>query len=175
MGIGLSDSIHKEELSICYTHTLAAWRGINFEQRRIDNDSIDFELIYRGKKCEWAYSSPSLWIQLKATTVAKFDNNGNLKFRIDKKNYDDLRSKTQTPRILVILCLPKSKNYVEYHPAHLTIHGKAFWVSLLGEPPLRKSQHSITVTIPENNIITENTFIKMLENTANDRSLDEGL
>jgi hypothetical protein len=173
MNVGLSDSIQKEELSICYTHTLSAWRCINFEQHRIDNDSIDIELIYRGKKNGWDYSSPSLWIQLKSTSVAKFNRDGNLRFKINKKNYNDLRKQSQTPRILVVLCL--QKHYVECNNSQLIINGNAYWISLLGRPPLSISQNSITINIPKTNIITDNTFVKMLENTACSRPLAEGL
>jgi hypothetical protein len=175
MAVGLTKNLIKEELSMCYSHALASSCGLNFERPRIDNDSVDAELVYRGKKDKWIFSSPRIFIQFKATSSPRVDKDGNLKFTLGKKNYDDLRLRSQIYRVLVVCCLPNNTKYVEHHPTHVHLKGKSFWFSLLGLPSLRQSQKNIFIKIPKTNIIDEKTFLKMLENSACDRPLSEGL
>lgn len=175
MTVGLSENVKKEELSMCYSHALASCCGLNFEKPRIDNDSVDVELVLRGMKTHWIYSSPRLFIQFKATSSALFDKDGNLKFKINKKNYDDLRRPSQVHRILVVFCLPRDKKSVEYFTTHVLLNGFSFWLSLHGMPQLKQRQQNITLTIPKSNVISDNTFIKMLENSACNLPLEEGL
>ena len=154
MTVGLTKNLIKEELSMCYSHALASSCGLNFEKPRIDNDSVDAELVYRGKKDNWIFSSPRLFIQFKATSSPKLDKNGDLKFTLSRKNYDDLRLRSQNYRILVLCCLPNNGKYVEHHPAHVHIKGASFWLSLLEMPALKRSQKNVVVTIPKNNLVS---------------------
>jgi len=140
MSVGLTENIKKEELSMCYSHALAAWGGLNFEKPRIDNDSVDAELVLRGMKDNWKFSSPRLFIQFKATASADFDSKGNLKFVLSKKNYDDLRNPSQVPRILVIFCIPRGVNTVEHHGTKTSINGTCYWASLEGMPQIKNTK-----------------------------------
>jgi hypothetical protein len=51
---------------------------------------------------------PNLHVQLKSTINLR-KTGSVLKFQLQKKNYDALRARTQVPRILVVLDLPKSE------------------------------------------------------------------
>ncbi len=67
----------------------------------LDRDSVDLRIQASGPQ------RPALELQLKATVDLGPPQTGELRFRLSIKNYDDLRTATQTPRLLVVLELPK--------------------------------------------------------------------
>lgn len=90
---------------------------------------------------------PTIGTQLKATGSLVSPDNGNWRFPLKLKNYDDLRVPTQTPRILVLLILPENEtNWLSLSPDQLIIRRAAYWVSLLGLPE-SNNETSVTVSI----------------------------
>jgi len=172
---GLHPEHIKEEVSICYAHALAAQSGINFEPPRRDNDSVDVRLSYAGRRDGWVISSPSIEIQLKATTCPKYNKDGDLKYKLPIKNFRDLSCITQAPRLLLVLVLQKNADYVQLFSDGLSINGIAYWASLAGVTTQSKSKTVIPVLLSHNNVLTVSTFVRMFDNVGRDIHILSGL
>lgn len=90
-----------EEFSRAYVLAVAAAAGFAFQLRSQDQDSIDLTLLADSGR------RPSLDIQLKSTGT-KLPAGATFPFELSRKNYDDLRAVTITPRILVVVALPRA-------------------------------------------------------------------
>jgi Domain of unknown function (DUF4365) len=141
----LTDTDSESALSIAYVHAVAASAGYNCgEPGGPDRDSIDIQIAAGGGM------RPKLDIQLKATTRLK-KTATNYSFALKKKNYDDLRVETQTPRILVVLDLPAEPDkWLQIADNRLSISRYAYWVSLSGKPD-SDNEKTITISIPQEN------------------------
>ena len=99
-----------EQLSRAYVAAIAAHAGYVTATNDLDRDSIDVT-IRAGDLMR-----PAIDIQLKATgripaKAAAFS------FPLSIKNYNDLRIRTQTPRILVVLAMPQPQCPAAYSEA----------------------------------------------------------
>ncbi len=102
MAEGLTtEADEKERLSPVYIHALAARAGFLTSEPKPDRDSVDLRIQAGG-----AYR-PAIDLQLRATSSLGAPRGGALPFLLSIKNYDELRIETQTPRLLVVLELPK--------------------------------------------------------------------
>ena len=90
-----------------------------------DRDSVDLRVQAGGPR------RPALDLQLKATTSLDQPSDGFLRFRLNIKNYDDLRVATQTPRLLVVLELPRNQSqWMTVTSEELVLRRRAYWLSL---------------------------------------------
>lgn len=100
----LSGDDVESALSIAYVQAIAAQAGYTCgEPPGPDRDSIDLQIAAGGTM------RPKLDLQLKAS-INLVRQETEFRFRLKLKNYNDLRVETQTPRILVVLDLPKDQN-----------------------------------------------------------------
>ena len=123
----LTKNDQKERLSVVYANALAAYAGyVAYEPSGPDRDSVDLGIRAGGQQ------RPGLDVQLKATSnLTTPQAGGDKSFRLSKKNYDDLRAQTQTPRLLVVLELPKHKtHWLTVTTEELTLRHRAYWLSL---------------------------------------------
>jgi Domain of unknown function (DUF4365) len=153
----LTDTDSESALSIAYVYAVAAGAGYNCgEPAGPDRDSIDIQIAAGGGM------RPKLDIQLKATTKLK-KTSSNYSFPLKKKNYDDLRVETQTPRILVILDLPiEHEKWLQIGDDKLTISRYAYWVSLSGKPD-SDNETSVTISIPVSNRFDVESLKRLME------------
>ena len=90
-----------ELLSLAYIRAVAAKTGYDVTRPELDIDSVDGTIVSSyGRR-------PRIDFQAKATyqNVARSDS---IHFPLPVKNYDDLRSDTRTPRILIVLLMPRN-------------------------------------------------------------------
>ncbi len=105
---------------------------------------------------------PQVHVQLKATINLKLQN-GNCKFPLPIKNYDDLRIETQAPRILVVLAMPRREpQWLNVNQKRMILRRTAYWLSLRGQPEVDNTA-SVTVTIPEQNHFTVDALRALME------------
>jgi hypothetical protein len=117
-----------EALSRAYVAAIAAKAGYAMSSPDFDRDSIDVMVFAKGAM------RPQIGIQLKATTTVSPDATG-FSFPLPIKTYNDLRIRTQIPRILVVLALPDdSSEWLEHQAYHLLMRRCAYWTSILGSP-----------------------------------------
>lgn len=130
----------QSELSYAYLHAVAAHAKVMCEcaGRHEDNAGVDARLIAKGDFPGSYVTEVDVKVQLKATTQEPAVVNGHLSYQLRGiSRYDALRSDTTaTPRILVVLFLPKDPDqWLRHSEDALTLQRCAYWVSLKGAPP----------------------------------------
>ncbi len=106
---------------------------------------------------------PALDLQLKASVnLAKLDD-GFVRHKLKRHNYDLLRIETQTPRLLVVLDLPADRDrWVTVTEERLILRNRAYWLSLKGFPETA-NEVSITVKIPEANLFNVDSMRRLMD------------
>ena len=100
----------------------------------MDRDGIDLRIQAGGTM------RPALELQLKATVNLGEARDGCFHFRLKIRNYDLLRIETQTPRLLVVLDLPKcEEQWVTITEDELVMRRRAYWLNLRGFEEKEKS------------------------------------
>lgn len=153
----LASTDQEEAASRAYVQALAAKTGYVTADFDFDRDGIDLQVNAGGAM------RPAIGIQLKGTINLGKATGGYFKFPLKVRNYKLLRIPTQVPRVLVVLSLPKaSEKWIELTPEALSIRTCAYWVSLLGQPDTN-SKETVTIAIPEANLLNEQALIGLLE------------
>ncbi len=148
----------KERLSLIYVKALAARAGFLTSVPEPDRDSVDLRIQAGGTR------RPALDLQLKATGGFDSSRNGHLPFRLSLKNYGDLRIETQTPRLLVVLELPREEEqWLTVTTEKLVLRRRAYWLSLQRDHRDITDQQTVTVHIPEQNIFDVKTLRNLME------------
>jgi len=147
----------KSALSIAYVQAIAAEAGYTCRGTAdFDRDSCDV-LVEAGGSMR-----PKLDLQLKAS-IRLSAVNGNFAYPLKLKNYNDLRIPTQTPRLLVVLDLPKKRDqWLAVNVKQLVLRRAAYWVSLFGMPETT-NETSVTVQIPATNILDVPALVRLME------------
>ena len=71
---------------------------------------------------------------------------------MNRRNYDLLRDPTQTPRVLVVLDLPRDDDqWIKVTTDELILRRCAYWLSLVRAPET-DNRSSVTVRIPMENV-----------------------
>lgn len=137
----LSPQDQQEALSQAYVQAVAGKAGYTISVPNFDRDSIDVTIGAGGRM------RPRLDLQLKATINLTLKD-GSYSFPLSKKNYDDLRAQIRTPRILVVLDMPRNeREWIEISPQQLILRRAAYWKSLHGLPDSENTS-TVTVKIP---------------------------
>ena len=141
----LSMPDQEEALSRVYAHAVAARAGYTTAQYDFDRDGIDFRIQAGGGM------RPALELQLKATINLEDAEDGHVRFALNRRNYDLLIADTQTPRMLMVLDLPRDEgDWMSISSEALILRRRAYWLNLKGSPE-SSNLHSVTVHIPETN------------------------
>jgi len=154
----LSEGDQKERLSLVYAKALAARAGFVTYEPDLDRDSVDLRIQADGPQ------RPALDLQLKATANISEPRKDLIPYRLSNKNYEDLRAETQTPRLLVVLELPKDKTrWMTVTSEKLILRRRAYWLSLQMGHHDMPGQKSVTVHIPEANIFDVHALRTLME------------
>ncbi len=152
----LTTADQKEALSIVYVKALAVRAGYVTAQLDFDRDGIDMEIHAGGQM------RPAIGIQLKATTNLGNAENGCFTFPLKVRNYESLRIETQTPRLLVVLDLPKDENqWMTVNVDELVLRRCVYWINLRGYGETT-NQYSVTVKIPEENVLNVESLCTLM-------------
>jgi Domain of unknown function (DUF4365) len=121
----------KEQFSDAYVKAVAAVAGYAWYKPSVDDDSIDLGLAMRGGAGK--IHSPRLEIQLKCHAAAT-PTEDEFSFRLNLKNYDDLRNpRAQIRRILVVVLVPDDlEDYLDETESQLSLRRCAYWLNLAG-------------------------------------------
>ena len=102
-----------------------------------DRDSIDLRIDAGGNM------RPKLDIQLKATGPLLWSKD-TAPFRLECKNYDDLRLLRTVPALLVVLEMPDEEaDWVACGPDELALRRRAWWLSLAGCPDVEQKTRTV--------------------------------
>jgi len=159
----LSASDQKEALSRVYVRAVAARAGYVTTDRDFDRDGIDLGIEAGGNM------RPKLDVQMKATENLGAPKGEHFHFPLKAGNYDKLRIDTQTPRILVVLDLPKdSSRWMTVTEESLVLRRRAFWLNLRGCDE-KSNQSSVTVQIPRGNLFNVDSLHRLMQQSRNGR------
>ena len=141
-GAILTDNDRKAELSFAYVAALAAHAGYTCQRGPLpDVASVD-ATIRSGDATGTQFD-----VQLKATSAPSRGTDG-LRFRLSRKNYNDLVADRMTPLLLIVLELPPADaDWLECTVEHLTMRRCGWWASLSGRAPT--DGETTTIVIPE--------------------------
>lgn len=153
----LYDGDVESALSIAYVHAIAAQSGYACgEPPGPDRDSVDLQIAAGGAM------RPKLDLQLKAS-ICLVDAGENFSYKLKIKNYNDLRIETQTPRLLVVLDLPRDREeWLRVSVEELIIRRAAYWGSLRGKPSVDNAA-SVTIAMPKRNVFDVDALRTLME------------
>lgn len=138
----------EEALSRAYAYAVAARAGYVTSTPDPDRDGVDLRIQAGGAM------RPALELQLKATINLGQPHEGYFHFPLKRRNYDLLRLPTQTPRLLVVLDLPRDEQrWMTVTADELILRRSAYWLNLKGCEE-SDNQSSVTVRIPTGNLFT---------------------
>lgn len=168
----ITDDQVKEQLSIAYVNAVAAMCNYGCEFTRVDIDSVDATITCNGHLAhDSTIRSPYLHLQLKATENLQLNGNSDFPFFLKKKNYDDLRARTLTPRLLVVLNLPTGKtNWLTHSINDLILRNCAYWVNLFGQPDVTNTTGA-TVYLPSVNHFSPAALQDLMLKVSREQSL----
>ena len=141
----LASTDREEALSRAYIQAVAAGAGYVVAGLDFDRDGVDCEIKAGGAM------RPSIAIQLKATINLGEPVDGEYRYPLRRRNYDLLRESTQTPRLLVVLALPRNEqDWLRVSANELVMKHCAYWTSLANAPETDNTQ-TVTVSLPQQN------------------------
>ena len=153
----------EEALSCVYVHAVAARAGYTIATPQQDRDGVDLCIQAVGDM------RPALDVQLKATVNLKRGSDGRVRFPLKRRNYDLLRIETQTPRLLVVLDLPKDEDrWMTVTADELVLRHRAYWSSLRGCGDTA-NRTSVTVAIPEDHLFDVESLRSLMEQSRGGR------
>lgn len=168
----LTENKIKEEISLAYVLAVAATKGFATEITRVDSDSIDATIRYNGyldPDLSTLYS-PEIKLQLKATSSPKLKDS-NVIFQLPLKNYNDLRARSGTPRLLVVLCLTEDKDgWLKHSSDELVLKKCAYFINLKDYPET-ENETSVTVKIPLANLFSPELVYELMLKTSKEEEL----
>ena len=153
----------EEAMSRAYALAIAAGAGYVTADYSLDRDGVDLRVQAGG------LMRPALDLQLKATINLGMANDGLYRFPLAIRNYNLLRIETQTPRLLVVLDLPREPDqWMVVTADELVLRRRAYWLNLRGyrETP---NQESVTVSIPTGNVFNVANLHSLMEQSRTGR------
>jgi hypothetical protein len=165
----------ESELSYAYLHAVACKAGFACEVkgRHHDNRGVDAEITGWGLNTCTPRTEASIKVQLKATIAQQAETESHLSyFLAEVKRYDDLRAEDlQTPRILVVLFLPKeAADWLAVTSEKLLMKKSAYWVSLVGAAA-SSNKSGQTIYLPKTQLFTPESLTDLLTRVARKETL----
>ena len=148
----------KSRLSIACIEAVSSQAGYQIVEIKVDNDSIDGTFYGDfGLK-------PRIEFQAKATARDLVKSDGRIHYPLPKKNYDDLRVESITPRILIIMLMPDDPDdWIEQTDEAFCVRHGVYWTSILGAPDSANTD-SVTVYVPMENVFDSEHLDRMMQN-----------
>lgn len=156
----------EDALAQVYIAALAAKAGYLIVRRDFDRDSVDITVEAGG------HMRPKLDVQLKATInlVEVGEARDTFSYHCSRRNYELLRLATQTPRILVVMRLPKEpRDWLSINPHELIMRHCAYWVSLLNAPEIDEGKQGKSVHLPKANRLDDEALRMLMEQSRSGR------
>ena len=156
----------EELLSKVYAHAVAARAGYVTGFYELDRDGIDLRIQAGGNM------RPALEFQLKATiNLGEPRPDGCFRFPLNSRNYNLLCTPTQTPRLLVVLDLPKEQEqWMTLTADELVLRRRSYWLNLRGCEETTNTSN-VTVRIPATNVFDVVNLRDLMEQSRNGRIL----
>lgn len=154
----MTENLQKEQLSRAYLRTIASLAGFSLSLPEVDQDSVDIQVM---SAADFHPTAPRLDMQLKASTDLTVIRSDTIRWRLSRKNYDELRRATLVPRVLVVMLLPTDTDqwFAQSHD-ELSLRSAAYWLSLRGMPFI--DQATMTVSVPMSQLLTPQALQRLM-------------
>lgn len=150
-------------MSMAYVLAVAARAGYTTAERDLDRDGVDLSIQAGGSM------RPALDLQLKATINLGAPRDGAFHFPLRSQNHNLLCIPAQTPRLLVVLDLPRDEGqWMTVTREELTLRRCAYWANLYGRDETPNVE-SVTVPIPERNLFDVPALQSLMEQSRSGR------
>jgi hypothetical protein len=169
----LDDNVIKEALSFSYVRTISYYAGYSAGKPEydygIDLTIKDIEKRPSGRTFE---SGIRLDAQLKSTVTFQ-ETASEIIYDLRNKNYNDLIiTSSATPRILVLLCLPREKGeWVKQDVDSLIMKKCAFWKYLGGLPSVPDTESTTTINISKLNVFSVEHLKRIMDAIKDGRDI----
>jgi Domain of unknown function (DUF4365) len=138
-----------------YVNAIATMAGYTISKYNLDKDGVDVTISAGGDV------RPKIDIQCKGTFNLSWKND-EASFPLPIRNYNLLRLPVQTPRLLVVLDLPKnSQDWMSIGPTELIMRKCAHWLSLRDAPECMNAVSKTILLSAKNRFDTEALKILM--------------
>lgn len=122
-------------LGVLYLQACALQHGFGWCCPEADQDLDSIDLEVRGRKAisdESEFDSYALAFQVKCTTAElSATPAGKLKYKLKRKNWNDLLGRSTHPRLLLVV-VGLEDDRLQWSAQGFTLNAKAFWASLKG-------------------------------------------
>lgn len=154
----LTQTDREEALSRVYARAVAAAAGYAISEYDFDRDGIDLSIHAGGRM------RPTIESAGKGNCQPQSTNWRVLSVSSERSQlYNLLRIPTYTPRLLVVLDLPKVEDrWITITSDELILRRSAYWLNLNGCEET-DNQASVTVMIPENNLFDLDGLRSLME------------
>lgn len=159
----ITEQHRKEDLGQAYVSAVIAKAGYNISHDRHDDyhdGTIKEVACFNGHFFPTGFG---INYQLKSTCDVIFQGE-HILYDLESKNYNELvRETTMFPSILILFVLPKDEHeWLTVSCDELVIRKCAWWYSLVGLPPTDNTA-SKRICVPQNQILTPDSLIKLME------------
>ena len=159
----LTTNDQEERLSLAYALAIAARAGYTTAIPDLDRDSIDLRIQAGGAM------RPALDLQLKATINLGAPRDGAFHFALPSRNHNQLCEPTQTPRLLVVLELPRDQDqWMTVTRDELILRRCAYWTDLYGREATENIE-SVSIPIPTENLFDADNLRALMEKSRQGR------
>lgn len=150
----------EDAIAQLYIRAVATKAGYVTAVPEFDRDCIDMIVSAGGEM------RPSIGLQLKATiNLSEVGaSRDSYSFQCPRRAYDLLRLPSLTPRLLVVMRLPRDPDqWLSLEDEELVVRHSAYWVSLLGAPEIDSGRDSKAVHLPKVNRLDLNGLRQLME------------
>lgn len=153
----LSRADKEEELSRIYARAVAAGAGYVTSVPEYDRDGVDLQIRAGG------HMRPAIDLQLKATINLEDKGEEHFRYPLPVRNFDLLREDTQTPRLLVVLALPRQEErWLKLTARKMVLRRCAYWATLRKHPKT-PNRRTITVSLSRRNLFDVTGLRSLME------------
>lgn len=166
--MGLNRHQHQGLFGESYVQVLASAAGLTVARKNLDVDGVDFTIGYTGDLGPIRH--PEIQVQVKSwARRGAVWRDGCWKYRLRAKHFNELAGPRFTlPRFLVLVVVPDDwTDYARVRHGVTELHHCAYWRSMLDDDPVDlASQATVSVDVPEANLLTVNTLLAMMKPDA---------
>ena len=106
---------------------------------------------------------PAIDLQLKATINLEDKGEEHFRYPLPVRNFDLLREDTQTPRLLVVLALPRQEErWLKLTAKKMVLRRCAYWATLKKQPKT-PNRRTITVSLSRRNLFDVTGLRSLME------------
>jgi hypothetical protein len=164
----MTNTKRMEELSISYINAVCAYKAVDFECLKHDDDGIDALIKKEVTRTDKLLLKSQINIQLKSTAQKLSQQERTFSYRLRRKNYDDLRRPSTVPSILCLLVLPNNEDqWVSQSVNELILRKCMYWKNLINEPDAKRDG-DVTIHINKEHMVTPDSVIELLKRVAED-------